>query len=363
MDVYIQKIGGIRSMEEKKYLFGKNSKGEDVYKYVIGNGDGMQVTFTDLGAAVTSIQVLDKQKQTCEVALSYDDPLLYESETTYFGAIVAPYANRIADAKFEMDGVCYTLDANNSVNNLHSGREGLAKKIWQVAKHDENQIVFTFSVKDMEFGFPGNVEYQVTYEVTEKNELVISYCAETDKKTPINMTNHTYFNLNGATSGNIEKHLLWVKANAFTPVKDENAIPTGEDMAVEGTPFDFREAKEIGRDIEVEFDQLIYGQGYDHNFVLAKETDGLEKIATVCGDVTGIQMDVWTDCVGVQLYTGNFLNGDLGPNGHRYVKRAGLCLETQYFPNSINEPKFVRPFTEAGSKYETKTVYAFSVEK
>ncbi len=350
-------------MTEKKYSFGKNSKGKDVNKYVIENENGMQVTVIDLGAAVTSIQVLGKEKQVYEVTLSYDNPLLYEKQTTYFGAIVAPYANRIADAKYEVDGVCYTLDANNFENNLHSGREGLAKKIWRVAEQNTNKIVFTFSVKDMEFGFPGNVFYQVTYEVTEKNELVISYLAETDKKTPINMTNHTYFNLNGPTSGTVESHRLWIKADAFTPVKNEKAIPTGEDMSVEGTPFDFRQVKEIGRDIEADFDQLIYGQGYDHNFVLTKEHDGLEKIATVWGDISGIQMDVWTDCIGVQLYTGNFLGGELGPDGHRYVKRAGLCLETQYFPNSINEPKFVQPFTEAGCKYETKTVYAFSVSE
>ena len=347
-------------MAEEKYVFGKNSKGEEVYKYVVGNKNGMQVTFTDLGAAVTSIQVLDKEKKVYEVALSYEDPLLYENRSTYFGAIVAPYANRIADAKFEVDGISYTLDANNFENNLHSGKEGLAKKIWKVAEHTENKIVFTFSVKDMEFGFPGNVDYKVTYEITEKNELSISYFAVTDKKTPINMTNHTYFNLNGATSGTVEKHRLWIKADSFTPVKDAKAIPTGADAPVEGTAFDFRVAKEIGRDIESDNEQLRYGQGYDHNFVLAKETDGLEKIATVCGDISGIQMDVWTDCIGMQLYTGNFLSGDIGPNGHCYAKRGGLCLETQYFPNSINEPKFVRPFTDAGCKYETKTVYVFS---
>ncbi len=348
-------------MAERKMFFGKNSAGEDVYKYIIRNEKGMQVTLTDLGAAVTSIQVLDKQKEIVEVALSYDDPLLYERETTYFGAIVAPYANRIADAKFEIDGVCYTLDANNFENNLHSGKEGLAKKIWKVEEHTEDRIVFTFSVKDMEFGFPGNVDYQVVYEVSDKNELVISYYAKTDKKTPMNMTNHTYFNLNGSISGSVEQHSLWIKADAFTPVKNEKAIPTGEAMTVEGTPFDFRVAKEIGRDIDAEFDQLIYGQGYDHNFVIAKECEGVEKIATACGDVTGIQMDVWTDCVGVQLYTGNFLNGDLGPNGHNYVRRGGFCLETQYFPNSINEEKFVSPILESDCEYETKTIYAFSL--
>ena len=349
-------------MTEKTFVFGKNSYGMDVYKYVIGNEDGMNVTITDLGAAVTSVQVLNKEKEFVEVALSYDDPLLYERETTYFGAVVAPYANRIADAKFEIDGVCYTLDANNFENNLHSGKEGLAKKIWNVAEHTDNKIVFTFEVKDMEFGFPGNVEYQVTYEVTKDNELVISYCAKTDKKTVINLTNHTYFNLNGATSGSVEQHKLWIKADAFTPVKDEKAIPTGDERAVEGTPFDFREAKEIGRDIEADYDQLIYGQGYDHNFILKKDTNGFEKIATACGDVSGIQMDVWTDCIGVQLYTGNFLDGDLGPNGHRYVRRGGFCLETQFFPNSINEPNFVKPIVDAGCEFETKTMYAFSVK-
>lgn len=345
-----------------KYLFGKNKKGEDVYKYVIGNGKAMQVTLTDLGAAVTSILFADKEGKEQEVALSYDTPLLYESETTYFGAIVAPYANRIAEGKFEIDGVTYELDINNGPNNLHSGCNGLAKKIWQVAEFTAEKIVFTFSVKDMEFGFPGNVEYRVSYEVTENNELVIAYEAVTDKKTAINMTNHTYFNLNGATSGNVENHTLWMKSDAFTPVRDANSIPTGEAMSVEGTPFDFREPKTIGRDINEEFEQLIFGQGYDHNFVIAKETEGVEKIATAWGDATGIQMDVWTDCVGVQLYTGNFLGGDLGPNGHTYVRRAGFCLETQYFPNSINEPNFVTPVTDAGCKYETKTIYAFSIK-
>lgn len=345
---------------EKKMLFGKNSKGEAVHKYVIGNTSGMKAVFTDLGAAVVSIEVLDREHQVREVTLSYDDPLLYEKETTYFGAIVAPYANRIADAKFEIDGVVYQLDANNNENNLHSGCNGLAKKIWTVAEHTDAKIVFAYSVKDMEFGFPGNVAYQVTYEVTEKNELAISYHAVSDQKTVFNMTNHTYFNLNGATSGSIEDHTLWIKADAYTPVKDAKAIPTGELASVEGTPFDFRVAKTIGRDIGNDFEQLVYGQGYDHNFVISKETDGMEKIATVCGDASGIQIDVWTDCVGVQLYTGNFLNGDLGPNGHRYVRRAGLCLETQYFPNAINEPAFVTPVVDAGQVYETKTVYAFS---
>lgn len=344
---------------EKKVLFGKNTAGEAVYKYRIHNENGMQVVFTDLGASVVSILVLDKERKVRDVALSYDDPLSYEKKATYFGAIVAPHANRIADAKFEIDGVVYQLDANNHENNLHSGRNGLAKKIWQVVEHTKEKIVFAFAVKDMEFGFPGNVNYQVTYEVTAENELVISYYAVSDKKTVFNITNHTYFNLNGATSGSVEEHTLWLKASHYTPVKDAKAIPTGELASVEGTPFDFRTAKKIGRDIGEDFEQLRYGQGYDHNYCIDKECEGLEKIATACGDASGIQMDVWTDCIGVQLYTGNFLSGDVGPNGYRYVKHGGFCLETQYVPNSVNDPNFESPVFEAGEEYQTKTIYAF----
>lgn len=344
---------------EKKVVFGKNTAGENVYKYQIQNGKGMQVILTDLGASVVSIQVPDKEEKIRDVALSYDDVLSYEKKATYFGATVAPHANRIADAKFEIDGVVYQLDANNHEHNLHSGRKGLAKKIWQVAEHTEEKIVFAFFVKDMEFGFPGNVEYQVSYEVTAENELVISYYAVSDKKTVFNLTNHTYFNLNGATSGSVEEHTLWLKASKYTPVKDAKAIPTGALASVEGTPFDFRTAKKIGRDIGADFEQLHYGQGYDHNYCIDKEYEGLEKIAMVCGDDSGIQMDVWTDCIGVQLYTGNFLSGDVGPNGYRYVKHAGFCLETQYFPNSVNEPNFVSPVFDAGEEYRSKTIYAF----
>ena len=341
-------------------LFGKNSKGEDVSIYTIANGNGMKVSFIDLGATVHEIYVKDRNGQDVQVSAVYDNPLSYEEQTTYFGAVVAPSANRIADAKFEIDGQVYTLDANNNENNLHSGANTLAKKIWDVKEQTENKIVFAYDAKDLEQGFPGNIHYEVSYEVTEDNELSISYYAISDKKTTINMTNHTYFNLAGAFSGTIENQELWIKASHYTPVKDAKAIPTGEIAPVEGTPFDFREAKTIGRDISEDFDQLIYGLGYDHNFAIDKDSEGIEKIATAYAEETGIQMDVWTDCVGVQLYTGNFMEGELGPNGYIYPKRGAFCLETQYFPNAINETNFVCPITEADVPYKTKTVYAFS---
>ena len=342
-------------------IFGKSSKGEDVYLYSLKNENGMKASFLNLGATVYEIYVPGKDGQMVQVSAIYDNPLSYEQETTYFGAIVAPSANRISDAKFEIDGVVYELDANNNENNLHSGAKGLSKKIWSVKEQSEHKIVFVYDAKDLEQGFPGNIHYEVTYELTEDNALAISYYAISDKKTTINMTNHTYFNLKGAFTGTIEDHELWIKASHYTPVKDAKAIPTGEITSVDGTPFDFREPKTIGKDIEAKFDQLIYGLGYDHNFALDKESLEVEKIATAYAPETGIQMDVWTDCIGVQLYTGNFMEGQLGPKGHKYVKRGGFCLETQYFPNAINETNFVCPITEANVPYETKTVYAFSV--
>ena len=328
--------------------------------YTLQNKNGMKVSFIDLGAAVHEIFVPDRNGDLVQVSAIYDRTELYESQTTYFGAIVAPYANRIADAKFEIDGVVYQVDANNNENSLHSGYNTLAKKVWQVKEQTENKIVFAYDAKDLEQGFPGNIHYEVTYEVTEENELAISYYAVSDKKTTINMTNHTYFNLSGAFSGTIEDHELWIKASHYTPVKDAKAIPTGEIAPVEGTPFDFRVAKTIGKEINEDFDQLVYGLGYDHNFAIDKETMGIEKIATAYSAETGIQMDVWTDCIGVQLYTGNFMEGEEGPNGHTYVKRGAFCLETQYFPNAINETNFVCPITEANVPYETKTIYAFT---
>ena len=302
----------------------------------------------------------DRNGELVQVSAVYEDPVLYEKQTTYFGAVVAPSANRIADARFEIDGESYTLDANNNENNLHSGYNTLAKKIWSVKENSENKIIFAYDAKDLEQGFPGNIHYEVTYEVTEDNVLSISYYAISDKKTTINMTNHTYFNLAGAYSGTVENQELWLKASHYTPVKDDKAIPTGEIAPVEGTPFDFRVAKTIGRDIKEEFDQLVFGLGYDHNFAIDKEAAGFEKIATAYAPETGIQMDVWTDCIGVQLYTGNFMQGEEGPNGYVYPKRGAFCLETQYFPNAINETNFVCPITEANVPYVTKTSYAFS---
>lgn len=345
-----------------KQYFDTTSKGVEVSKYTIGNSKGMQVVATDFGATILSILVADRDGNMVDVALGYDKVTPYEQETTYFGSTVGPYANRISDSKIEIDGVVYQLDVNDNENNLHSGYNTWAKQVWGVKELTDNKVVFTYAAKDLEQGFPGNITCDLTYEVTENNELVIGYHAVSDKKTTINMTNHTYFNLNGYASGDTLGHELQIKASGYTPVKSSHAIPTGEVAPVEGTPFDFRVAKTIGRDIKAENEQLTFGNGYDHNFAIDKETDGVEKVASAYAPESGIVMDVLTDCIGIQLYAGNFITGQTGKNGHVHVKHEGFCLETQYFPNSINEPNFVRPVFDANEAYETKTIYAFSTK-
>ena len=347
----------------KKTVFGTTSKGISVHKYDIANSKGMKVVLTDFGAAIVDLMVPDRNGSLRDVSLGYDDVASYERETTYFGAIVGPYANRVADAKCEIDGIIYTLDANNNENNLHSGYNSMAKNVWDVKEHSENKIVFTYDNPHLAQGFPGNSKCQVTYEVNEDNQLVISYHAVSDKKTTFNMTNHTYFNLNGEASGNVLGHELMIHASGYTPVKSAKAIPTGEIAPVEGNPFDFRTPKKIGKEIDADFEQLIFGQGYDHNFALDKSYDGVEKIAEAYAPESGIVMEVYTDAIGVQLYTGNFMEGQKGKNGISYVKHGGFCLETQYFPNSINEPNFIRPVVDANEVYEKVTIYGVGVRE
>ena len=344
-----------------KQYFDTTKTGMEVSKYTIENTKGMQVVLTDFGATVVDLLVPDRDGNMVDVSLGYDKVAPYEEETTYFGATVGPYANRISDAKIEIDGVVYELDANDNENTLHSGYKTWAKQVWSVKEHTSNKIVFVYKAKDLEQGFPGNMVCELTYEVTENNELAISYYVVSDKKTTLNLTNHTYFNLNGCLSGDVYSQELMIKASGYTPVKSSKAIPTGEIAPVEGTPFDFRIAKPIGRDINEQHEQLIFGQGYDHNYAIDKETDGVEKVACAYAPESGIVMDVFTDCIGIQLYTGNFMGGQIGKHGHKHEKREAFCLETQFFPNSVNEPNFVRPITNANEPYETKTVYAFSV--
>lgn len=340
-------------MERK--TFGKLADGEEATLYTISNTKGMYAQITDFGASIVSLVVKDKDGKNTDVVLGYENAETYQQQMASFGAVVGRNCNRIANAEIVIDGVTYQLEKNDNENNLHSGSQATSRRLWDAEEQTADKITFVIKDAEGQQGYPGNAVMKVTYEVTEANELSITYHATADKTTIFNMTNHAYFNLNGAGSGSAMEQILQIRASHYTPVIDAKSIPTGEIASVDGTPFDFREAKPMGRDIEQANDQLSYGHGYDHNFVLDKERAGLEKIATAYSTKSGIKMDVITDCIGMQLYTANFIQGQKVQGGAVCKERDAFCLETQYFPNSINEPNFTTPLTEAGKSYDTKT--------
>ncbi|WP_442484950.1 aldose epimerase family protein [Aeoliella sp. SH292] len=339
---------------------------DGIMLYTLKNKSGMTVTVTNYGAIITSIVVPDRDGKMGDVALGYDSVEGYMNavDKPYFGAVVGRYGNRIAKGKFSIDGVEYTLPVNNGPNSLHGGIIGFDKVVWDAKPVGDNSIELSYLAKDKEEGYPGNLKVKVTYTLTDKNELICHYEATTDKTTPVNLTQHTYFNLKGEGNGTILDHELMLNAKKFTPV-DETLIPTGDLKDVKGTPFDFTEAKAIGRDIEVEDEQLTFGGGYDHNWVLDKGgKDGeMTLAARVNEPTTGRVMEVFTTEPGIQFYCGNFLDGRLkGKSGQTYVNRGGLCLETQHYPDSPNQPNFPSTLLKPGEKYDTTTVFKFSAE-
>lgn len=347
----------------KKESFGTSKNGEAVTVYTLENAGGASVRVTDYGAALVSIIVPDKNGAMQDVLLGYDNVTGYENNTCYFGAVIGRNGNRIANAKVTIDGVTYSLDQNDNENNLHSGKKGVDTVVWDVKEQTENTITLTYTSVDAEQGFPGNMDMEVTYVLTDDNTVEINYKAVSDKDTVANFTNHAYFNLAGHASGDILAQELMVKASNFTPVIDAKAIPTGEIVPVAGTPMDFTTAKPIGKDIESDYIQLIHGGGYDHNYVLDKSSKGaFELMAEAYAPSTGIFMEAYTDCPGVQLYTGNFITTQNGKQGAVYHKRQGFCLESQYYPNSVNEPNFEAPILKAGETYTSKTSYKFLVK-
>lgn len=345
-----------------KESFGTGRHGEAVSVYTLENKTGMKARVTDYGATLVSIIVPDKNGNMQDVLLGYDNVTGYENHTCYFGAVIGRNGNRIANAQLTIDGVSYKLDANDNENNLHSGVKGMDTLIWNVKEYTDNAITLTCKSADGEQGFPGNMDARVTYVLTDDHALEIYYRAVADKDTVANFTNHAYFNLEGHASGNVLGQELMLRASNFTPVKDSKAIPTGEIVPVAGTPMDFTTAKTIGRDIETDDIQINYGGGYDHNFVLDKSEKGAyELFAEAYAPGTGIVMKAYTDLPGVQFYSGNFITTQDGKQGAVYDKRHGFCLETQYFPNSVNEPNFESPILKAQEVYATKTSYQFGV--
>jgi aldose 1-epimerase len=343
--------------------FGKTTEGKVVNLYCISNSKGFEADVINYGAILTNLFVTDKDGVTRDVVLGFDKLEDYYGNGSFFGATVGPNANRIKDAKFELNGKMYHLDANDNANNLHShAQKGLHKVYWNAEIWASGDAVtFTTAMKDGELGFPGNRTFHVTYTVTEDNELKITYNADSDAETIINMTNHSYFNLSGHDAGRIEDTRIKIKATRYTEILS-GAIPTGNLPSVKETPMDLTEFIAVGAHVDDDFEQLVMVQGYDHNYPIDKETDGIEKIAEIIDDKSGIGMEVYTDLPGVQFYAGNCIGEERGKNGVNYGKRSGLCLETQYFPNAINEPNFEKPVFGPDKPYNTTTIYKFYTE-
>jgi aldose 1-epimerase len=349
--------------EVKKQPFGKTADGQAVDLYTLTNKNGVEVAITNYGGIVVSIKVPDRDGKFADVALGFDTLDGYLKENPYFGAIVGRYGNRIAKGRFTLDGVEYKLAQNNGENHLHGGLKGFNKVVWSakdVSTRDAQGIELAYLSKDGEEGYPGNLSVTVTYSLNDNNELNIDYSATTDKDTVLNLTNHSYFNLAGEGQGNILDHVVMIDADRFTPV-DAGLIPTGELRSVEGTPFDFRKPTAIGARINQDDEQLKFGRGYDHNFVLNHPAGSLALAARVTDPKSGRVLEVLTTQPGLQFYTGNFLDGTIrGKGGKVYGHRYGFCMETQHFPDSPNKPEFPSTELKPGERYHTTTIFRFS---
>lgn len=344
-------------MSVSKTEFGK-ANGKDIFKFSIENKNGMKACVINYGAILTELWVPDKNGELADVVLGYDSLESYFENSSFFGATVGPVANRTANASFTLNGKKYDLAVNDGVNNLHSDYDKGYHKIVYSFETTDNSVSFMAKDTDMNMGFPGNKDIKVTYSLSEDNELKIHYEVSADKDTVINMTNHSYFNLKGHDQGRIEDHVLTLNASRFTPVIP-GAIPTGELKAVEGTVFDFTKPTQIGARIENDEEQLKMVKGYDHNWILDDYEMGFRKIASVSVPSASRVMEVYTDLPAVQFYAGNCIGATVGKNNTEYGPRCGLCLETQYSPDSANHPEWPSCVYGPNAKYDTFTSYKF----
>ncbi|TDD86701.1 galactose mutarotase [Actinomadura darangshiensis] len=349
-----------------KEAFGALPDGTKIERYTLGSGHGMKARILTYGGTVQSLDVPDRRGRSGNIALGFGtlDGYLSDAFTTenpYFGALIGRYGNRIGGARFALDGKTYKLPANDGDNSLHGGAKGFDKRVWKahpVKDKDGVSLSLTYVSPDGEEGYPGTLRTTVTYTVTRGNDLRIRYQATTDKPTVVNLTNHTYFNLAGEGSGDTYDHKIQINASRYTPV-DSTLIPTGELASVHGTPLDFTRPHTIGERIRDGHQQMVYGRGYDHNFVL--DGTGMKLAARVTAPATGRVMEVRTDQPGLQFYSGNFLTGRLvGTGGTMYRQGDGFCLETQHFPDSPNKPQFPSTTLRPGQTYDSTSVYSFS---
>ena len=325
--------------------------------------ENLKVFITNYGARIVSLIVLDRFEKPLDVVLGFksiDDYL--KANEPYHGATIGRYANRISKGIFSLDGKKYNLPINNGVNHLHGGPNGFHNKIWSIVSFDKEKIIMSLNSEDGEMGYPGKLDVELTYQIVD-NQLEIYYKATTDKKTPINLTNHSFFNLAGEGSGTINNHILKLNSDYFSPV-DSNLIPTGEKRAVDGSPFDFRRPKAIGTDINSSDDQIVYGGGYDHNFILNKQhQDSLSRAATVFEPNRGVKMEIFTTEPGIQFYGGNFMDGsDIGKYEKKFLYRESFALETQHYPDSPNNQSFPNVFLLPTEIYKSISVYKFTAD-
>ncbi len=344
--------------------FGKTPNGTAVEAFTLTNTHGVEVRAINYGGIIVSLRVPDRAGRLDDVVLGYDSLDGYLRDSPYFGAIVGRYGNRIAKGRFVLDGTTYRLATNNGPNHLHGGVKGFDKVVWQAEPFRSDSgvgVAFTHVSPDGDEGYPGTLTARVRYTLTDHDELIVDYDATTDKATPVNLTQHSYFNLAGDRRRDILDHELWINADSFTPV-DSTLIPTGEIAPVEGTPLDFRTPMTIGARIGTDNQQLRFGGGYDHNFVLRREGLGLGHAARVVEPATGRTLDIYTTEPGLQFYSGNFLDGSItGKSGHVYRHRFGFCLETQHYPDSPNHPQFPSTIVRPGDEYRSRTVFVFGV--
>ncbi len=341
---------------------GTTADGTPVDLITLRNGKGIEITVLTYGGIIQTLKTPDRTGAIDDIVMGHDAVAGYEANSPYFGSLIGRVGNRIANGKFSLDGQTYTLAVNNGVNHLHGGIKGWDKVVWKADPFNDRTgtgVRLEYTSQDGEEGYPGKVTAHVVYTLTAENTLVVDYHATTDKPTVINLTQHSYFNLGGAKTTDILGHELEIVADKYTPV-DSGLIPTGELAPVEGTPFDFRTATTIGARIDTKNQQLEYGKGYDHNYVLTRQGDGLQRAARVYEPITGRTLEVATTEPGLQLYTGNFLDGTItGKGGRRYPHRSGFCLETQHFPDSPNKPSFPSITLRPGQDYRSQTVFTF----